>query len=50
MRSIVTAIELVNIDSNIPIFNQWSNINDQLYEIANFNSIEHMEELEKKEQ
>ena len=42
----MSAIELINVDSNIPVFNEWNDNSDLLYEIANIDSTENMEDVE----
>jgi hypothetical protein len=42
----MSAIKLVNIDSNIPVFNEWNDNSDLLVEIVNINDTENVEEDE----
>lgn len=42
----MSAIELINIDSNIPVFNEWNDNSDLHYEIVNIDSIDNMEDVE----
>jgi transcriptional regulator with XRE-family HTH domain len=42
----MSAIELINIDSNIPVFNEWNDNNDLHYEIVNIDSVDNMDDVE----
>ncbi|CAF3860469.1 unnamed protein product [Rotaria sordida] len=42
----MSAIELINIDSNIPAYNEWNDNSDLFYEIINTDSTENMDDVE----
>jgi len=42
----MSAVELINIDSDIPVFNEWNDDSDLLMEVANADTIENIEEEE----
>ncbi|CAF3004935.1 unnamed protein product [Rotaria sp. Silwood2] len=46
----MSASELVNIDSNIPVFNEWNDNSDLLIEITNHDTAENSEDIEEEEE
>ena len=46
----MSAVELINIDSNIPVFNEWNDNSDLLIEIINYGVDENNEGTEEEEE